>query len=144
MNQWQQSFAKRVDVLRESAIKRFERYAEEVLAGAYDEYAVFTAQHDFRTSVPQQQRGARFYKFALSEDAYALLYFRARGIDAVECEYECSVPGRGCTNGEKASMPVAEAGRTWIEHQFQATLDDLVNQVSETCVEEDIPELVGV
>ena len=144
MNQWQQSFAKRVEVLRDSAVARFERFAEDVIVGVYEEYSGFTAQHEFRPSAPPPQRGVRFYKFALSEDAYVLLFFRARGLDAVEFDYECSAPGRGCANGEKVSVSVAEAGRGWVERRFQTALDHLVAQVSEGCVNETISELVSV
>jgi len=144
MNQWQQSFAKRVDALRETAVKKFEHLADEVLAGAYEEYAAFTAQHELHPSAPQPQSGTRFYKFALSEDAYVLLFFRARGLDAVECEYECSVPGKGCTNSDKVSTPVAEATRAWVERRFQTALDDLVNQVAAASADENVPELVAV
>ncbi|HOB75506.1 MAG TPA: hypothetical protein PKG54_13390 [Phycisphaerae bacterium] len=144
MNQWQQSFAKRVDVLRESAIKKFETFADEVLDRTYEEYAAFTAQHDFRNIAPPHQRGTRFYKFALSEDAYVLLYFRARGIDAVESEYECSVPGHGCTEGEKVTVVLAEANPAWVERRFQTALDDLINHVSQACPAEKEAELAGV
>ncbi len=143
MNQWQQGFAKRVEVLREAAVKKFERFAEDVLADVYEEYAAFTTQHEFRPTALQQQPGARFYKFALGEDAYMLLFFRARGLDSVECDYECSVPGHGCVNGEKATIAVAEAGRGWIERRFQSALDDLVTQVSQTCANEHAPQLVN-
>jgi hypothetical protein len=143
MNQWQQSFAKRVEVLRESAVAKFERFAEDVVSGVYEEYAAFTGKYEFRPSAPPPQRGVRFYKFSLSEDAYVLLFFRARGLDAVECDYECSSPGHGCSNGEKVSAAVAEAGRGWVERRFQTALDDLVGQVSEGCVNETVSELVG-
>lgn len=143
MNQWQQNFAKRVELLRESAVAKFEHFAEDVIAGVYEEYSAFTGQYEFRATAPPPQRGVRFYKFALSEDAYVLLFFRARGLDAVECDYECSSPGHGCTNGDKVSVSLAEAGRGWVERRFQTALDDLVAQVSECCVNETITELVG-
>lgn len=141
MNQWQQSFSKRVGVLRETAVQKFEHFADDVLVGVYEEYAEFTSRHEFRSSAPQQQHGTRFYKFALSEDAYVLIFFRARGIDAVEWYYECSAPGHGCTQGQKATVPVAEASRQWVERCFQASLDELVTHVSKTCVPQ-APELV--
>jgi hypothetical protein len=143
MSQWQQNFAKRVDVLRESAIKEFEGFADEVLDRTYEEYAAFTSQHDFHNSAPSHQRGTRFYKFALSEDAYVLLYFRARGIDAVEYEYECCVPGRGCAEGEKAGVALAEAGQAWVERRFQEALDDLVNRIAQAGPVEKPAELVS-
>lgn len=143
MNQWQQNFARRVEVLRESAVSRFEAFVDDLVTEVYEEYAAFTAQHEFRATAPPPQRGVRFYKFALGEDAYVLLYFRARGLDAVEFDFECSAPGHGCSNGEKVSVAVAEAGRGWVERRFQTALDYLVTQVSEECVNEAISELVG-
>lgn len=142
MNQWQQSFAKRVEALRESGVKKFEIFADEALEDVYEDYAAFTAQHDFRNLKPQHQRGSRFYKFSLSEDAYALLYFRSRGIDSVEFECECSAPGRGCLDGQKAVVPLAEANRGWIEQCFQNGLDQLIGQLAQPAAK--AAEPVGV
>lgn len=144
VSDWRQQFAKRVDVLRESAAKAFDRFADQTVDAVYEEFAAFTSQHDFHCAAPQHQQGARFYKFALSEDAYVLMIFRSRGIDSVECEHQCSAPGRGCAKGEKASIQIAEAGREWVEACFQAALDDLVARVSDACLKEQPRELVGV
>lgn len=143
MNQWQQGFVKRVDALRESGFKRFEAFAEEVVARVYEEYSQFASQHDFNCGVPQFQRGSRLYKFALSEDAYVLLYFRSRGIDSVECEYECSVPGRGCVESDRNRVALGDATRPWVERCFQVGLDDLITRVSAGAAAKPAPELVG-
>jgi hypothetical protein len=143
MSQWKQNFVKRVDTLREAAIKKFETFADGALASVYEEYSEFTSQHEFHCSSPQHQQGSRFYKFALSEDAYVLLYFRARGIDGVECEHECSAPGQGCSESERTSVPSAEAVKNWVERCFQTALDDLLGRVAQSCSVEAAPELVA-
>lgn len=142
MSAWKQNFVKRVDALRDASLNKFETFAESVLSGVYEEYSEFTSQHEFHCSSPQQQKGSRFYKFALSEDAYVLMYFRARGIDGVECEHECSVPGLGCTESERTSVPSAEAVKNWVERCFQTALDDLLGRVAETCSVQTAQELV--
>ncbi|GMU21769.1 MAG: hypothetical protein AMXMBFR13_18580 [Phycisphaerae bacterium] len=143
MDQWQQQFAKRVDSLREASVRKFEVFAEEVLAGVYESLAAFTSQHDFHSTAPPHQKGVRFYKFTLSEDAYVLMYFRARGIDTVECEYEVSIPGQGCVEGSKAHAAVGEAQRGWVERCFQTGLDDLVSRLAQAC-HVNAPEPVAV
>lgn len=142
MNQWQHDFAKRVESLRDASVRKFEQFADECLNSVFREFSDFASRHEFQCSEPKPQRGVRFYKFAIAEDAYVLMYMRSRGIDAVEWEYECSVPGRGCVEGDKENRRLTDAGRAWVERCFQTALDDLVNRVSETAVAEE-PELVA-
>ncbi|GMV98722.1 MAG: hypothetical protein HRF43_06880 [Phycisphaerae bacterium] len=144
MNQWQQGFAKRVEALRETALKRFESFADGVLAEVYEAFVEFASRYDFQCSAPQHARGSRFYKFALSEDAYVLIYFRARGLDGIECEHECSVPGRGCGESGRSGIALADADSAWVERCLQVALDDLVSRLSEAgSPSRPAPELVG-
>jgi hypothetical protein len=131
MNEWQERFARQMNKIREQSAGRFQKFSDDVLEPVFNDLSEFVAQWDMRATEPQNQNDRRTFKFALTEDAYVLLNFRLHGVEAVECGYECWIPGIGRQPGGHAHMNLSEADRSWAESFFQACLDHLASQYSE-------------
>jgi hypothetical protein len=130
MNEWQSKFAAKIGTLREKAAHRFERVAASVLEETHQAFVDFASRHEFQCSTPQAQNGLRAYKFALTEDGFVLVYFRAYGIAEVASSFECYLPGRGRTVTREKTRDLAEADAKWIESCFQTALDEFVDAFS--------------
>lgn len=144
MDRWQQDFASRVSALKEHCAKEFETFAAGTLAPAFTEFEAFATRCELLASAPKGQTGVRTFRFALSEDAYVLLYFRPKGIDRIEFDYEFSVPGRGRVEGLKSTSCVERATAEWVQSCFRMGLDELVNKYAETAGCRRTEELVPV
>ena len=131
MNQWQDSFIKKVGALRDESARKFEHVADDVVDRVCSEFTEFAARCEFQSSTPQSQKGLRTVKFALTEDAYVLISFRFQGFDTVDCDYECFVPGQGRIEGLRSSMGLHGVDREWVERCFQTALDDFVTRSSD-------------
>jgi hypothetical protein len=132
MDEWQRDFASRIGALQEQWAARFTTLIESTAEPVSREFAEFLKPWNFRISAPRAESMLRSFKFELAEDAYVLIFFRGKGIDAVECEYESSVPGTGSAHGERTERPGREADREWVESCFQRALDDFVAKLAET------------
>jgi hypothetical protein len=131
MEKWQQEFASRVANLRESWTQQFEDIARNMLDPLFEKMAEFTRRCEMQASIVTEQTGLRLYKFALCEEAYVMLYFRPRGIDQIEGDYECFLPRVGKVNGVKSSSVATQADQKWAQQCFRMALDDLVTRFSE-------------
>lgn len=136
-NKWQQGFAQKVEGLREQWRQRFDVLAEETLEPVFNELAEFVQQLDFQASTPQTQSAVRTFKFALSEDAYVLVFFRSKGLDSVQWLYECAIPGQGTNKSPIADAIIGEVSQEWAGSCFQEALDDFVAKLGEVqCAKE--------
>jgi hypothetical protein len=131
MNEWQERFANKMNLIREQSAEQFKRYSQDVLTPVFQNLAEFVAQWDMQATSPQDQSDRRTFKFALAEDSYVLVGFRLHGLETVECGYECWIPSVGRQTGGNTHIGLDEADRAWAESCFQACLDHLANKYAE-------------
>lgn len=131
MDEWRHGFASKIGALQEQWAERFTTLIEGTAEPVFREFADFLKQWNFHISMPRAESTMHSFKFELVEDAYVLIFFRSKGIDAVECEYESSVRGMGATRGERTERAGHEADRKWVEGCFQRALDDFVAKLTE-------------
>lgn len=131
MSDWQKSFTKRMDGLRDQWARRFEVLAAETLDPAFEELADFLKTQGFESAAPQKQKGLRSFKFALSEDGYVLVTFRNVGLDAVEGEYEYCLPRQGMSECVRAARSNAGLNAEWVNRCFQQALDAFVERFAQ-------------
>ena len=135
MNEWQERFSGKIEALLDRAVRTFEHHVEDTVVPVYADLVEFTNQFDFRTNSPQRQRGLRSFKFALSEDAYVLVVFRAKGMAEVECTYECFSPGCGKSEEAFFATSLTGADRDWVRDRFRDALDFFVDTYSRAGIE---------
>jgi hypothetical protein len=131
MDKWQKDFSSRVAALREGWSQQFDAIATDLLDPVQQAFSDFTRRCELQPSIIPDQKGMRLFKFALCEDAYVMLYFRPRGIDQIECDYECFLPRAGRVSGVKSTVSSRSIERQWVEGCFQMALDNLVTRVTE-------------
>lgn len=130
MNDWQQSFARKMDTLREQYVRCYQEKVVEIIEPAFERLAEFLNQWHFRAVVPQARPGLHSYKFALTEDGYVLIGFRLTGIDQIDCAYECCLPGQGHIGGDSLKIALADIDAPWADTCFQTALEDFVEKFS--------------
>lgn len=130
-SKWQQEFTSKVNALREGWTSQFEAIGDAQVGPVYQAFSDFARRCELKSSAVPDQQGLRSYKFELCEDAYVMLYFRPRGVDQVECDYECFLPGVGRVSGIKSSAAAANLQKEWVDSCFRMALDDLVTRFSE-------------
>ena len=132
MNEWQQSFAGKIEALRETWAQRFDTMAKETLEPTFEEFTEFVQQWNIQSNIPRAQNSMRSFKFILAEDAYVLIFFRGKGVDAVECQYGCAIPGQGTSEGPRSDTMVCNVDRKWAENCFKTALDAFVTKLTES------------
>ncbi len=128
MNDWQQSFARKMETLREQSARRYQEQVNEIVQPAFERLTEFLSQWHFQASAPQARAGLHSYKFALTEDGYVLISFRLTGIDQMECAYECYLPGQGHIGGDRFCTGFEDINASWADICFQTALDDFVGK----------------
>ena len=128
MDKWQQEFSSRVSVLRDRWAKEFDNWASHQLVPVFKDFSDFATRCEMHATAAKDQKGVRSFKFALTEDAYALISFRSAGVDSVEFDYECWLPSQGRIAGVKSDITGHQAERHWVESCFRMALDDLVSK----------------
>jgi hypothetical protein len=131
MNGWEKEFSKKMESLRDQSSKCLDRFMEESLEGAFGAVSAFLSQWNFQASMPQTQPGRRSFKFAMTEDAYVLIFFRLDGLDTLECESEYWIPGHGRNSGYCANISLRNADREWGESCFHKALDGFIARFGE-------------
>ena len=137
MDNWKQTFARKMEQFREQSVAGFNRFADEVLENLFKTVSEFVDQWNFQTSTLRPNEGQRSFKFALTEEDYVLIHFRLKGIDALEYEYEYCMSGKGNIAGQRNSTRLQNANQLWAESCFQIALDDFIDKFSsdEVCQE---------
>ena len=123
MKDWHRTFLHKLESAKKQWLHRFERFATEHLEPAFEEFAEFTTNNGFYVSTPDCEAGTRRYKFALTENGYALVTFQMKGLEQVEAAIEAFVPGQGAMDPAGRCTDLQQAGRSWVETQFQDGLD---------------------
>lgn len=126
MTQWQQQFAQQMETLCAQSGTWFERFAEDVLEPALESVSGFLDRWHFDVSAPPCDGQRRACRFRLTENAYLLVWFKLEGFDALECNYECSLPGLGRVGGEPTTGSLREVNTAWVESCFQGALSSFV------------------
>ncbi len=126
MNEWQQSFLRKLEKARKIWLKQFEQALDSQLAPTVQRIAEFLVSNGFRVTAPKSDAATR-YRFALSENGYALFTFRLRGLDEVEMYCEPFVPGLGAAEPYKCSVSLYDATEAWFESSLRQGLDTLLN-----------------
>lgn len=139
-NKWKEGFTGKVEALRDKWRQKFDVLASETLEPVFDELTEFVQQWDFQGSAPQTQSAVRTFKFALAENAYVLVFFRSKGLDAVQWLYECALPGEGTVKSRVSDAHVTEVTKEWATECFQTALDEFVAKLNEVECTQEIAE----
>ncbi len=127
MNNWQRSFVTKLESARKHWRRTFDEIAAEHIDPVNEDFCEFAGQNGFTCTSPASEPGTYFFKFALTENGYAIIAFRMAGMDAVEVTTEVSVPGPLDVAPLRTVTPLADANRSWATQQFQHALDHFAN-----------------
>ena len=131
MNDWQKSFLHKLETAKKQWLHRFEQFAAEYVEPVFDGLDEFATANGFQVSSPDCESGTRLYKFALTENGYALVTFRMKGLEEVEVCCESFVPGMGAIDPTTRKISLHDASQVWVEQQFQNSLDRFVMAFAE-------------
>lgn len=131
MNDWEQTFLRKLEEGKRLWQGRFERFAQECIQPAFTSLQSFTAAHGFSAAAPETENGIRRYKFGLTENGYLLMSFRLHGFEEIEVDQEIVVPGADSTSTSTKRSRLDDANDDWVEQQFQAGLSRFVSQFVE-------------
>lgn len=126
MSSWQQRFAEHMDVLCSQSSVWFDHFAQNVLDPAFESLSCFLERWHFEITQPTSDNQRRVFRFALTENGYLLIWFKAEGFDSLECEYEYFLPGIGRVSGTRTVGSLREVDPAWVENCFQVALDSFV------------------
>ncbi len=127
MNNWQKKFSQAMDTVRTTASERFETVADEIFDGVFAEFDEFTTGQGLTASAPLSQSGVRTFKFAVMENAYALLTFRLSGMEHCEAQTEFAIPGSGKIDLMTERTSLVDADEEWSRGVFERSLDKLAD-----------------
>jgi hypothetical protein len=128
MDQWERQFTEQMEFLCSQSSSRFDRFAEDTLDSAFLSISDFLERWHYDTTMPPCEARRRAFRFALTENAYVLIWFRFEGFDTLECEYEYSLPGSGRVSGGRSSVSLRSVEPEWVEAQFQSALTSFVTR----------------
>ena len=135
MNNWQRSLVTKLESARKHWRRTFDEIATEHVEPVNDEFSEFATKNGFTCTSPASEAGTYFYKFALTENGYAIIAFRLAGMDTVEVVTEVRVPGPDEVAPLKTTTPLSDANRSWATQQFQHALDHFANAFSAASAE---------
>ena len=126
MNRWEQQFSEQMDALCAQSSSWFQRFTNETLEPVFETVSEFVARWHYEVTTPACEPQRRAFRFGLTENGYLLIWFKLEGFDALECEYEYSLPGVGRVSGVRTTGSLREAGQEWVEGCFQMALNTFV------------------
>ena len=127
MNDWQKKFSQTMEAVRTTASERFESVADQIFDGVFAEFDEFTTGQGLTASAPLSQTGVRTFKFAVMENAYALLSFRLCGMEHCEAQTEFAIPGSGKIDLMTARITLVDVDEEWSRGVFEQSLDRLAD-----------------
>jgi hypothetical protein len=127
MNEWQQRFAQKVDTVRRTSRERFESFADETITPVFEELREFTTQQGLDAAVPMTKPGIRILKFAVSENAYALITVRLGGLEYCEVQGEFCIPGQEKLPPADQRIELVDADADWARRVFETILDQFMD-----------------
>jgi len=122
MDQWRQTFAKRLSDVQARWAVQFDETLDNSVQPAFNDLADFLQGKGFLAALPMQEPGHRSFKFELAEDAYLLLIFRARAVDEFELSRQSFALGRE-TKLRKSTERLTTVTEEWARREFQSALD---------------------
>jgi hypothetical protein len=123
MNDWQQSFARKLEGVRSAARDQFESLADEHVRPVFDEMEAFTQSQGLHPDALVNQPGSRSFRFAATEGTYVLCHFRSFGLDECEAVAEFCVPGGDKPAALRQRVRMADLDDRWARSVFQHALD---------------------
>ena len=131
MNRWQEQFAQEMNALYAQSTSRFDQFAQDVLDPVVESLAGFLEQWHYELTMPACEKGRMMFRFALTEDAYLLAWFRLEGFDSLQFEYEYSLPGQGHVAGVRTTGGLRAADADWAQSCLQMALSTFVTKFLE-------------
>ena len=127
MNEWQQKFLGKVDVLRGASRDQFEQSSEQIVTQIFEEFREFTSQQSLSATAPIIKPGIRTFKFSLTENTYLMITFRLAGFDHCEAQSEFFVPGHQKRTSTPAHVELPNLDATWVRTIFEQSLDRFID-----------------
>ena len=127
MNEWQQHFLQKVDLLQGASRDQFEQASDQIITPLFEEFRQFTSQQSLCATVPMAKPGIRSFKFALTENTYLLITFRLAGFDHCEAQSEFFVPGHQKITSTPTHVELPELDANWARTIFEQSLDRFID-----------------
>lgn len=127
MNDWQQKFLGKVDVLRGASRDQFEQSSEQIISHIFEEFREFTSQQSLSATAPIFKPGIRSFKFSLTENTYLIITFRLAGFDHCEAQSEFLVPGHQKIASTPAHIELPNLDAAWVRTIFEQSLDRFID-----------------
>ncbi|MFQ5489092.1 MAG: hypothetical protein ACE5GE_00105 [Phycisphaerae bacterium] len=145
MNEWQRSFLKKLESAKQQWLHRFEKFTAESIDPVFSSFEEFAIECGFQVTHPRSESSHRIFKFALTENGYALITFHMVGLEEIEVSSEYFVPGMANIAPHNQSANLCDAGKAWTEAQFQSSLDRFIKYFAEAggAVSQPAPALAG-
>ena len=144
MDDWQQRFVQKVDLVRKTSRDQFEQVADTVLLPVFEEFREFTSRQGFCATAPVAKPGVRAFKFALKENAYLFVTFRMAGFEHGELQAEFFTPAQSETSSTPVHVEMTDLNAGWARRMFEQLLDQFLDRFVGTLADQDgsIPELI--
>ncbi len=127
MNNWQERFSQKVEVIRIASRDRFEQAAMENVLPVYEEFSEFTKTRGLKATAPAPTSGMRTFKFAITENAYMLMTFRLSGLESCEANAEFFVPNDKTTETMRDHADFRDLNSKWTRQFFEKALDEFID-----------------
>lgn len=137
MNDWQQKFLGKVDVLRSASRDQFEHSSEQIVIQIFEEFREFTSQQSLTATTPIIKPGIRTFKFSMTENTYLMITFRLAGFDHCEAQSEFFVPGHQKITSSPAHVELPNLDATWVRTIFEQSLDRFIDSFVQSLGQKD-------
>jgi hypothetical protein len=125
MDQWKQTFAKRLSDVQARWAVQFDDTLDNSVNTVFHELADFLLEYGITAAIPMQEPGRRSFKFELAEDAYLLVIFRSRAVDEFELSRQSFALGSE-TKLRKSTERLSTVTKELSRREFQAALDAFI------------------
>ena len=123
MNEWQQSFARKLEGVRNATCDQFESIAGAHVWPAYEEMGAFTEGQGLHPDALEGQPGRRSFRFAATEGTYVLFQFQSCGLEECKASAEFCVPCADKPAALHERVRMADLDAQWARGFFQQALD---------------------
>jgi hypothetical protein len=140
MDSWKKSFLDKLNRAQSHWAGMFDEALDASIEPVFEDLSAFLEDNGFGLSRPLQESGRRSYKFALAEDAYALLIFESRAVGEFELTRELFVLGSD-PQISRGTERVLQVDDEWARREIQSLLDRFVELLAreESAVVEELP-----
>lgn len=132
MNAWQKRFTQKMDGLKNAAEQRFHRFATQSLSPIFEEFRTFVEKFGITAQSPLSREGIRTFRFEVNENTYALLTFRADGMERCDVLCEFYIPQIDKLDPIRESEEIRSIDGKWGRRIFEKALDTFVEGLTET------------